>query len=44
MRQLQTGLVVKGEKLSELEPTSDRFVGKRGKAVRTRANFRQVWR
>jgi hypothetical protein len=44
MRQIQTGLVGEGEKLSELELTSDRFGGKRGKAVRTGANFRQVWR
>jgi hypothetical protein len=40
--QLQTGLVVKGEKLSELEPASDRFGVERRKAVRTRASFGQV--
>jgi len=34
--------VGKGEKRSELGPTSDRFSGKRGKVVRTRANFGQV--
>ena len=30
------------EKLSEAEPSSDRFEGKGAKAVRSRAKFRQV--
>ncbi|WNF23063.1 hypothetical protein [Mesobacillus jeotgali] len=44
MSQLQTGLKEKHEKLSEDEPTLDRFGGKAGKVVRSRSNFRQVWR
>ncbi|MFT9597600.1 hypothetical protein [Mesobacillus sp.] len=35
MLQLQTGLEEKDEKLSEHDPTSDRFGGKARKAVRT---------
>jgi hypothetical protein len=31
------------EKLSEQEPTSDRFGDERLKVVRSRGNFRQVW-
>jgi hypothetical protein len=42
--QLQTGLEEIKEKLSELGATSDRFEGNQRKAVRTRSNFRQVWR
>jgi hypothetical protein len=34
MIQLQTGLEEKQEKLSEDEPTSDRFDGKAGKVVK----------
>ncbi|WNF21911.1 hypothetical protein [Mesobacillus jeotgali] len=41
--QLRTGMIVKGEKLSEVRATLDRFGVERGKAVRTRANFEQVW-
>jgi hypothetical protein len=41
--QLRTGLVVEEEKLSEQGPTLDRFGVERGKAVRTRANFVQLW-
>jgi hypothetical protein len=40
--QLQTGSTEKVEKLSKDRATSDRFSGKRGKAVRSRSNFRQV--
>ncbi|MCM3573479.1 hypothetical protein M3172_09735 [Mesobacillus subterraneus] len=40
--QLRTGSAGKVEKLSELGATSDRFSGKRGKAVRMQSNFRQV--
>ena len=43
LRPLLTGLVMEEEKLSELRSTSDRFAGGRGKAVRTKANFGQVW-
>jgi hypothetical protein len=32
----------KHEKLSEEEPTLDRFGGKAGKVVRNRSSFRQV--
>jgi hypothetical protein len=41
--QLQTGLSLNGEKLSEESSTSDRFGVKRRKAVRRKLNFRQVW-
>jgi hypothetical protein len=41
--QLQTGLGVKVEKLSEEGVTSDRFGRGRRKAVRKMGNFRQVW-
>ncbi|WP_214906454.1 hypothetical protein [Bacillus sp. ISL-55] len=34
-------MVLEEKKLSELGSTSDRFGGGRGKAVRTRSNFRQ---
>ncbi|WNF21965.1 hypothetical protein [Mesobacillus jeotgali] len=40
--QLQTALRGKREKLSKEGPTSDRFEGETRKAVRRRANFRQV--
>ncbi|MDQ0414767.1 hypothetical protein J2S25_002977 [Mesobacillus stamsii] len=40
--QLRTGFGEKGEKQSELASTSDRFLVKRRKAVRTGANFGQV--
>jgi len=40
--ELQTGLRGKQEKLSEEEPSSYRFDWKTRKAVRRRANFRQV--
>jgi hypothetical protein len=39
-----TGLGFGGVKLSKERPTSDRFGVKRGKAVRRKRNFRQVWR
>ncbi|WP_144477657.1 hypothetical protein [Cytobacillus oceanisediminis] len=39
---LRTAWVVKEEKLSESEATSDRLSVKRGKAVRIMANFGQV--
>ncbi|MBT2644448.1 hypothetical protein J7I80_19740, partial [Bacillus sp. ISL-41] len=42
--QLQTGSKEKEEKLSKVGATSDRFEGKRGKAVRSHSNFRQVQR
>ena len=41
---LRTGLEVTLGKLSEEGATSDRFRGKRGKAVRRWSNFRQVQR
>ncbi|WNF23608.1 hypothetical protein [Mesobacillus jeotgali] len=41
--QLQTGLEEMIEKLSEDRPTSDRFGGKGGQAVRRSINFGQVW-
>jgi hypothetical protein len=40
--QVQTGFRGKREKLSEEEPSSDRFEGKTRKAVKIRVNFRQV--
>jgi hypothetical protein len=42
MRELKTGSVPKGEKLSQDDQTSDRFGIKRRKAVTRRANFKQV--
>jgi hypothetical protein len=41
---VRTGLEEEGENLSEVSPSSDRFGGKTGKAVRSSAKFRQVWR
>ncbi|WP_079509993.1 hypothetical protein [Mesobacillus jeotgali] len=35
--------MAKGEKLSEVSPTLDRFEGKGRKAVRSKSNFGQVW-
>ena len=40
--QVRTGFMGKEEKLSKVEPSSDRFHRKRGKAVQSRAKFRQV--
>jgi hypothetical protein len=39
---VQTGLEGEVEKLSEVAPSSDRFGGKTGKAVRSSPKFRQV--
>ncbi|GAM12511.1 hypothetical protein SAMD00020551_0646 [Mesobacillus selenatarsenatis SF-1] len=36
-------MMLKEEKLSEVRATSDRFDGGRGKPVRTKGNFGQVW-
>ncbi|WP_214905719.1 hypothetical protein [Bacillus sp. ISL-55] len=36
-------MMVWGEKLSEVGSSSDRFGGARGKAVRSRVKFGQVW-
>ena len=41
-RGIKTGLVVKGEKLSKVRATSDRFGVKGRKAVRRKLNFEQV--
>jgi hypothetical protein len=35
--------MAKGEKLSEVRPSSDRFGGERRKAVRSKGKFGQVW-
>jgi hypothetical protein len=42
--ELWTGLMGKGEKLSEVKETLDRFGGKGRKADRRKVNFGQVWR
>ncbi|WNF23011.1 hypothetical protein [Mesobacillus jeotgali] len=42
LMQLRTGLERRQEKLSEVEATSDKFGGKAGKVVRSRAILRQV--
>ncbi|WP_226678046.1 hypothetical protein [Mesobacillus jeotgali] len=44
INQLRTGLEEKPEKLSEHQPTLDRFGGEARKVVRTSTNLGQVWR